>query len=497
VRTDGRPGQTLRSQALRAVLALVLFGGLALAILNDWPGVGGNDGWFDWFVGGPLYDAVVVAAGIACLVRSQAVWSERRAWVLLGLGILSWAGGEIYWTAFIETDPTPPYPSPADALYLAFYPLAYAGLALLIRARARELDWRLWTDALIAALGTAALGAAFVFDFVAGQTEGTALQVATTLAYPLGDVAMLAIIVGAVALTGWRPGRTWSLLLVGLAAQVVADIAYTLHSIDGVAEAKWIDPIYLISAVFLGSVLWRPAAATIPPSGQINDRRELMVPGIFAMMMIVLFAMQQMDASSNLTTVLWAATMIAVMVRLALSVRENKSLLEQVRTDALTGLGSRGRMQVDLRELCARATEEEPTALFLFDLNGFKRYNDTFGHPAGDLLLHRLGEALRRAVGGDGTAYRIGGDEFCVLLTCEESRVEEAVRRAAEALTARAHGVDVSPSWGGVAIPTEASDPSMALQLADIRMYAQKESRHVARVTAQPAEPGAVRAASS
>jgi diguanylate cyclase (GGDEF)-like protein len=497
VTIGARQEQTVRSQPLRVLLALVLFGGTTTLILNDWFGVGGSEGWFDWFAGGPLYDAIVVAAGIACLVRSRAVQGERRAWILLGLGILSWGAGEIYWTAFIETDPAPPYPSPADALYLAFYPLAYAGLALLVRARARELDWRLWTDALIAALGTAALGAAFVFDFVAGQTEGTTLQIATSLAYPLGDIAMLAMIVGAVALTGWRPGRTWSLLLAGLAAQVVADIAYTVHSIDGVAEAGWIDPIYLISAVFLGSVLWRPAAATIPPSEKINDRRELMVPGIFATVMIALFAMQLMNASSNLTTVLWAATMIAVMIRLALSVRENKSLLEQVRTDPLTQLGSRGRMQVDLEGLCARASEVEPTALFLFDLNGFKLYNDTFGHPAGDLLLTQLGEALRRAVSNDGTAYRIGGDEFCVLLTCEKRRVEEAVRRAAEALTARVHGVEVTPSWGGVAIPREAGDPAAILQLADIRMYAQKESRHVARVTSRPANAGAVRAASS
>jgi diguanylate cyclase (GGDEF)-like protein len=213
--------------------------------------------------------------------------------------------------------------------------------------------------------------------------------------------------------------------------------------------------------------------------------------------MIVLFAMQQMDASSDLTTVLWAATMIAVMVRLALSVRENKSLLEQVRTDPLTGLGSRGRMQVDLKGLCERASEEEPTALYLFDLNGFKRYNDTFGHPAGDLLLTELGEALRDAVGADGTAYRIGGDEFCVLLTREESGFETAVMRAARALTATVHGVDVTPSWGGVSIPREACDPSAILQLADIRMYAQKEARYVARVTSGPASSGAVRATGS
>ena len=80
------------------------------------------------------------------------------------------------------------------------------GLVLLVRARAEEIDWRLWMDGAIAALGTAALGTAFVFDFVADQTDGTTIQVATTLAYPLGDIVLLSMVVGVIALTGWRPG---------------------------------------------------------------------------------------------------------------------------------------------------------------------------------------------------------------------------------------------------------------------------------------------------
>ncbi len=109
----------------------------------------------------------MLGAGIACLIRASDYRRERGAWLLIGLAILSWGAAEIYWTAFIEGNPSAPYPSPADVGYLVFYPLAYAGLAMLVRARAHEINWRLWMDGAIAALGTAALGAAFVFDFVA------------------------------------------------------------------------------------------------------------------------------------------------------------------------------------------------------------------------------------------------------------------------------------------------------------------------------------------
>jgi diguanylate cyclase (GGDEF)-like protein len=470
-------------RGIKSLLALLLFGGTALVAAHNWLGVGGAG--LDDIVGGALYDAVVVAAGVACLLRARAKAAERWAWVLIGLAILSWAGGEIYWTTEISSNPTAPYPSLADVGYLAFYPLGYAGLALLVRARAHELDWRLLTDGLIAALGTAALGTAFVFDFVAERTEGTTLEVATSLAYPLGDILMLSLVVGVVALTGWRPGRTWLLLLAGLAVMVAADIAYTLEVSTGneavESSGGWIDPLYLIAAACLGAVLWLPNATSIQPATRIDSRSELMVPAIFGAVMIGLAAMQYLGGSSGLSTLLWAGTMVAVIVRLAVAVRTNRALLEQVQTDPLTQLGNRGRMQVDLEHSCARASADDPAAFYLFDLNGFKRYNDTFGHPAGDEMLAQLGNALKHAVGEDGVAYRIGGDEFCVLLTCEEKRFDGLARKVAQALTASDRGVDVAASWGGVVIPGEADSPSAALQLADVRMYAQKESRRVAR----------------
>lgn len=465
---------------LRRALAVLLLGGTAIVVLHDWFGFGES---LQFALGDPLYDAVVLGSGIACLVRASSYEQERSAWLLIGLAILCWGLGEVYWTVFIEDNPAAPYPSLADAFYLAFYPLAYAGLAMLVRARAHEINWRLWMDGAIAALGTAALGAAFVFDFVAEKATGSPAEVITTLAYPLGDIAMVSVVVGVVALTGWRPGRTWSLLLAGLAALVVADIAFTLQSTEATLPGgEWIDPIYLIAAVCLGAAVWQPtAAAEITSPRKSDDRREIIVPAVFAAVMIGLFGMQYFSATSGLSTILWASTMTAVIVRLAMSDRENKTLLEQVRTDPLTGLGNSGRMHVDLERLCERASAASPAAVLFLDLNGFKHFNDTYGHPEGDKLLARQGKALREAVGDDGNAYRVGGDEFCVLLSGPSERLEEVSRRAAMALSSKGPGYDVAASWGAVRIPDEATDPAEALRLADVRMYAQKESRRVSR----------------
>jgi len=455
---------------------------MAVVVLHDWLGIGGSG--LDTAINGVVYDSVVVCAALACLLRASRGGPERGAWIAISASILAWAAGEIWWTLYIEGNPDAPYPSPADIGYLAFYPLAVLGLYLLVRARTEELDRRLWMDGLIAALGTGAMGAALLFEFVADHTGGSAIEVATTLAYPLGDVVLVSLIVGIIALTRWRPGRTWSLLLAGLAVMAVADVAFTLQSYEATLPGgDWVEPIYLISAVLLGAEAWQPQARRILPDARFDGWREMMVPGIVAAAMIALVVMQYFDHASALTTLLWSATMLAVIGRLVLSLRENKRLLEQVRTDRLTGLGSQARFQMDLEE--RERAPGEPMTVILLDLNGFKRYNDTFGHPAGDKMLGRLGKRLGLAVGSEATAYRLGGDEFLVLadggLVSRGTEARDALAvAAAEALTARGRGFELSASWGIASVPEEADSPAEAMQLADVRMYAQKESRRLA-----------------
>ena len=121
----------------------------------------------------------------------------------------------------------------------------------------------------------------------------------------------------------------------------------------------------------------------------------------------------------------------------------------------------------------------------LFDLDGFKDYNDTFGHPAGDALLVRLGGRLNQAVADCGSAYRLGGDEFCALLRFDQDRVGDDVDRALDALHERGEGFEVSSSHGTVILPAEAPDSARALQLADQRLYAQKGVRRRQATTQQ------------
>ena len=158
------------------------------------------------------------------------------------------------------------------------------------------------------------------------------------------------------------------------------------------------------------------------------------------------------------------------------SLRAARRELEgQATTDGLTGLGNRRKLLADLERRVRHARSGDPAVLTLFDLNGFKNYNDTFGHQAGDALLMRLGAALADAIAPfGGHAYRPGGDEFCVIASAaHQAAMEQA---AARALSDTGDGFTVSAAFGSAVIPGDASDATEAMRKADEAMYAQKHS---------------------
>jgi diguanylate cyclase (GGDEF)-like protein len=153
-------------------------------------------------------------------------------------------------------------------------------------------------------------------------------------------------------------------------------------------------------------------------------------------------------------------------------------------TDPLTGLGNRRKLMHDLEArfgIGELTGTDAPATFVLFDLDGFKLYNDRFGHPAGDALLQRLGDRLSASVHGQGEAYRLGGDEFCLIVEAVEAEADVLIAEASAALAESGDSFEIGASYGTALLPWEAETPGAALLLADQRMYAQK---HGGRATA-------------
>jgi diguanylate cyclase (GGDEF)-like protein len=151
---------------------------------------------------------------------------------------------------------------------------------------------------------------------------------------------------------------------------------------------------------------------------------------------------------------------------------------EEAVTDALTGLRNRRALIEDIATMGSEATLERPALVALFDLDGFKQYNDTFGHAAGDaLLLVRLARALSAACDGRATPYRMGGDEFCLLAEAVDGDGEAILAAGTAARSESAERWTIGCSTGFAWLPKDVAIGSEALGVADVRMYARKTSR--------------------
>ncbi|MFL5897089.1 MAG: HD domain-containing phosphohydrolase [Solirubrobacterales bacterium] len=472
------PSKTRRSPRIVAFACLALLAGLLAVYAAVILGTIGSASLQD-AVGRWLYDAVVVGAALIVLARAILLDAERRAWLALGIALLLWAAGQTYYSIVLYYASPAPFPSPADVGFLAFYPASYLALVLLLRVRVSHLDPLAWVDGLIGALAVAGVAAALILPPVLEALEGTVLGVAVSLAYPCFDLVLLGLLSGAFAASKWRAHGTWLLIALALLFFGVADVVYL--SVGGqsttalnVASLGWPSAFLLLAAAS-----WLPGAAA-GASVAGAERWQIAVPIAMGVIGIGLLAAGSFVSIGTVAVACGVACGVAVLARLVITFDQNTRILAVTETkavtDELTELANRRRLMADLEQAVA-ATPPEAMVLALYDLDGFKAYNDSFGHPAGDDLLRRLGGKLAAAVEPYGRAYRLGGDEFCVLAATRELPAEAICEAAEVALTERGKGFAVTASWGKVLIPVEVTTSTDALRVADRRMYAKKGRR--------------------
>jgi diguanylate cyclase (GGDEF)-like protein len=161
--------------------------------------------------------------------------------------------------------------------------------------------------------------------------------------------------------------------------------------------------------------------------------------------------------------------------------QRNAELDRVSRTDSLTGLYNRWHLQEELHSQRTTAGRyHDPMAVILFDIDHFKKVNDTYGHPAGDLVLCEFAGRLREGLRAGDIAGRWGGEEFLVILPRTDLAgavdVAERIRALTAATTISAAGqqITVTVSGGCALGPTQ--DPAAIIQIADEHLYQAKAS---------------------
>jgi two-component system, cell cycle response regulator len=422
-----------------------------------------------------VYDGVFAAAAVACAALAVARPERRLVAALLAGGLACFLSGSIIYSLAPDVAEVP-VPSISDPLWLAIYPVEYIALIALTRQQVGRTLWATRLDGLLGGLAVAAAVACFTVPVAIEATAGASLAERTTnLAYPIADLILLGAVVSALGLAGWRLSPTWATLATAILAWEVADHVY-LFGLDHLGPMA--DALVATGGLGLAVAMSRRSG---PPRRAVRADRGVFIPVGFGLLSLALLAIGMGGRLNGVALGLAGASLLVVLIRMAIALNENRALLGvsqvEATTDPLTGLANRRKLSLDLAEAFGPGSATASVrVLVLLDLNGFKLYNDNYGHQAGDALLVRLATALAGAVGQRGTAYRLGGDEFCVLGSVAVAEAGDFAATCAEGLASHGDGFSITAAYGVVLVPEEGDDPSSVLTLADQRMYRNKNN---------------------
>ena len=438
-----------------------------------------------------LYNSAYLPAAATCWLAGQRVRVERTAWRALTVAVLLSATANTLRTLAAGTEGNDPYPPLVDVLAFVAYLLLYVTMVALIRARVPRFHPSMWLDGVIGALGTMALGVAFLIaPYLDGSADRAPLPF-VELAMPAADLLLLALLVAVGSILGVRLDRTLLCVTAGLFMVFVGDVSLFSQTVQGTyvdggpRELPWLAGIALAA---LAAHLAQPRPAPIGTDDDGRSRlgwRLLALPLACNIASLLVLAVGWGEQLPVVAAWLAIGCVVAALARTAVTFREVRAFHEvkqQARTDELTGLANRRALLEEAARVLRTASARRPAALLLLDLDGFKEVNDSLGHHAGDQLLRQIGPRLRPALRAGEVLARLGGDEFAVLLP--EAGLDEAEERAdrlrmliMQPFTVEDVRLHVGVSIGVATAPVPAATVQEMLRCADVAMYTAKSGR--------------------
>ena len=203
--------------------------------------------------------AAVWGAAILCLGGALSEQRGRTAWLLAAAGLFSWALADTIWSLRFEQATDIPATTISDVFWLAWYPLIVVSLTLLVRDRVPKFELHRWIDGVVVMLILTTPWVALILQPVTERSTATAAAEVIEVVYVMGDAVIVGAVVGVYALMGWRPGRMWLLLGIGLMILAIGDAVYSVQVLEktyhlgGEFDVSW-----AIGALLIGYAAWEP-----------------------------------------------------------------------------------------------------------------------------------------------------------------------------------------------------------------------------------------------
>ena len=399
-------------------------------------------------------DALYLVVGLSSV--AAIVWGvrlnrpEHRApWYLFAAGQAAWVAGDTIYSWNRDIRDVAPFPSSADVGYLVAYPLLAAGIGLLIRRGGRGLDVRAVIDSGIVIASLGLVSYAWIARPMVEATQVPMLERTIAIAYPIGDILLMAMLVRLVAAPG-TVSVALRLLVGAVLAQIVADTALAADVDSSWDYTRGLDLLWLASYILWGASALHPRMNDISRrsglAGDLFTLRRVAVLSAAALLPPVTAAVALAAGRSLEPWVFVVGSIVLtslVLTRMASAIVEIRrtadqrdrlqgELFRRASHDPLTGLFNRAHL---LRLIGATLRRAQPAGaevgLVMVDLDDFKTVNAEAGPTAGDAILKQAADRIREAVGASHPVGRLTGDQFIVLI---EGVDEDAMTRLAGAL---------------------------------------------------------------
>ncbi|GAA0558627.1 hypothetical protein GCM10010172_47070 [Paractinoplanes ferrugineus] len=422
-------------------------------------------------------------------------------WWLIALGVAGNSSGILVERLLLLVQDEPNYPSPADIAYLSLYPAVAAALFLLVRRRAPYRDWSSLVDATTLTTGMGLLAWIFLIKPAASDESIGLLGHVASVAYPVGDIVLLAMTVR-LMLSGSGRDISFRLLCAALLSFLTGDAAWAVVNQfgwePGPAAHRVLADIFLVGYLLFAAAAVHPSVRSLarvaePRSGRISRPllAALTVASLIGPALLALEALRH-QVTDGLAIAIGCSTLFMLVVtRMSQLIRQLDTQAEKVRelavTDELTGLPNRRAWNTELPRTIERVRRTgDPLTVAVLDLDRFKQFNDAYGHPVGDRLLKEAAVAWQDQLRTADHLARYGGEEFVVMLP--DATVGEAHEIIDRMRLATPLGQSFSAGlalWNG----SESSDALVAR--ADAALYDAKHEGRNRILEARP-EPAVV-----
>ena len=403
-----------------------------------------------------------VLIGLAATLAALRLSSTAPAWRRLAVAFGCWWLGDLIWFVYEALLHQEPFPSLADAGYLAFYPCAAWALLSFPSGTRRRSDWmKLGLDALTVLL-CAAMG---IWYLVVGPTvhdhPSGGLAMVLNVAYPIGDLLVLFGVIVTLMRRTTAGDLALRILLAGVSSLVIADVAFARLSLageyrGGVPDAFWAAAwcLFFLAAKAAARANDEAAARQLqgdrqsdghpslaglgrshprPNEAQLARLPYLAVALAYGLLLFVgrnaaVYPLDGLIVGS-------AAITAVVLIRQVSMISENGRLMSRLRNlanvDPLTGIPNR-RAFFEEAELLfedngALGSSSSHHAVLMVDVDYFKEVNDTYGHRTGDRVLSIVAACVKSQLRSADLVGRYGGDELVIALAACEGQAAFAV----------------------------------------------------------------------